>query len=58
MAKLRCRPRDLARVVHSRIPQMVGRIVLVERFNRAHERWTVTVLGEASFGFGERTGAR
>ncbi|CAG9268965.1 hypothetical protein WK39_03050 [Burkholderia cepacia] len=55
MAKLRCRPGDLARVVHSVIPGVVGRSVLIERFNGERESWDVTILGDPVFGIGFRT---
>ncbi|AOI78033.1 hypothetical protein [Burkholderia sp. NRF60-BP8] len=49
MAKLRCRPGDLARVVRSKNPALPGRIVVVDRL-RHGDCWEVTVLGQAVFG--------
>ncbi|WP_186191982.1 hypothetical protein [Burkholderia gladioli] len=49
MAKLRCRPGDLARVVRSKNPALPGRIVVVDRLRQA-DCWEVTVLGRAVFG--------
>ncbi|MBW5285305.1 hypothetical protein [Burkholderia gladioli] len=51
MNNFRCRPGDLARVIRSKNPALVGRIVLVERLHdRDSSRWKVTVLGEPVFG--------
>ncbi|RRA01126.1 hypothetical protein [Burkholderia cepacia] len=49
MAKLRCRPGDLARVVRSSNPALVRRIVIVERLHDG-ECWETTVLGDPVFG--------
>ncbi|PXW18431.1 hypothetical protein [Paraburkholderia caballeronis] len=53
---LRCRPGDLARVIESIYPALVGRIVFVEAWG-AHDRWNVTLLGEPFFGFALVTGS-
>ncbi|MDR8077629.1 hypothetical protein KPA96_18385 [Burkholderia cenocepacia] len=51
MAKHRCRPGDLARVIHSKNPALLGRIVVVDRLHDLdHERWEVTLLGEPVLG--------
>ncbi|MDS0802843.1 hypothetical protein [Burkholderia cenocepacia] len=51
MARHRCRPGDLARVIHSKNPALLGRIVVVDRLHDLdHERWEVTVLGEPVLG--------
>lgn len=55
MAKLRCRPGDLARVVYSTNPALLGRTVIVEEWGE-HDRWNVTLLGAPAFGLGLRTG--
>ncbi|MCA8174571.1 MULTISPECIES: hypothetical protein [Burkholderia] len=49
MAKFRCRAGDLARVIHSINPVLVGRIVLVTHSYDV-ERWAVTVFGDPVFG--------
>ena len=46
---LRCRPGDLAKIVFSTDPLLLGRIVLVEAWGR-HGRWDVTLMGEPTFG--------
>lgn len=46
---LRCKPGDIARVVYSTNPLLVGRLVLVEGWG-SHSRWDVTLLGEPAFG--------
>ncbi|MDJ1160809.1 hypothetical protein QHI69_02690 [Burkholderia gladioli pv. gladioli] len=56
MAKLRCRPGDLARVVYSKNPALLGRIVLVDRINPRDSRWEVTLLGEPVLGVEDNTG--
>lgn len=53
MAKLRCRPGDLARIIHSRRPELMNRIVFVEYLYDS-ERWAITLLGEPAFGLTER----
>ena len=51
MTNLRCRPGDLARVIHSKNPTLVGRIVVVERIRDiSPARLNVTILGEPVFG--------
>lgn len=50
--RLRCRPGDLARVVASRNPALVGTIVAIQRL-RSDGRWDV-LLEEPAFGFTER----
>jgi hypothetical protein len=52
MPKLRCRPGDLAKIIHSINPAIIGRTVLVEEWASEHERWSVTLLGAPSFGIG------
>lgn len=49
MRNLRCKPGDLARVVHSTNPALIGRTVFVEGRHDA-ERWAVTLLGAPAFG--------
>lgn len=49
---LRCRPGDLARVVASRNPALVGTIVAIQRL-RSDGRWDV-LLEKPAFGFTER----
>lgn len=49
MPKRRCRPGDLARVIHSVNPALMGRIVLVTHSYDA-ERWAVAVFGDPVFG--------
>lgn len=46
---LRCRPGDLARVIYSSNPLLLGRTVIVEGWND-DGRWNVHLLGEPSFG--------
>lgn len=46
---LRCRPGDLARVVYSANPLLIGRTVFIEGWG-GHGRWNVTLLGAPSFG--------
>ncbi|MDN7754074.1 hypothetical protein [Burkholderia gladioli] len=55
MPKLRCKPGDLARVVYSTNPTLLGRTVIVEKWGE-HDRWNVTLLGAPAFGLGLRTG--
>ncbi|MDN7741603.1 MULTISPECIES: hypothetical protein [Burkholderia] len=55
MAELRCRPGDLARVVYSTNPALLGRTVIVERWGE-FDRWDVTLLGAPAFGLEFRTG--
>ena len=43
--RLRCRPGDLARVVHSINPALIDQIVVVERWRHEHGRWAVCLLG-------------
>ncbi|WP_186071207.1 hypothetical protein [Burkholderia gladioli] len=51
MPNLRCRPGDLALVIYSKNPALVGRTVVVDRLHHQDRlRWEVTVLGEAVFG--------
>lgn len=50
--KLRCKPGDLARVVASTNPALVGAIVLIERL-RSDGRWDVA-LDRPAFGFTSR----
>lgn len=52
---LRCKPRDIAQVVYSTNPLLVGRLVFVEGWG-AHARWNVTLLGAPAFGREFRTG--
>lgn len=47
--RLRCRPGDLARVIYSKNPMLLGRLVIVECWND-DGRWNVHLLGEPSFG--------
>lgn len=47
--RLRCRPGDLARVVTSRNPALVGTIVAIQRL-RSDGRWDV-LLEKPAFGF-------
>lgn len=56
MAKLRCQPGDLARIVYSKFPDLIGRTVYVEAFNDEAGRWEVLLLGAPHFGFGLKTG--
>ncbi|WP_244120369.1 hypothetical protein [Burkholderia gladioli] len=56
MANMRCRPGDLARVVHSTNPMLMGRTVIIENFCEEQERWFVTLLGEPAFGLGIKSG--
>ncbi|MDN7741602.1 MULTISPECIES: hypothetical protein [Burkholderia] len=49
MRELRCRPGDLARVVRSKNPALLRRIVVVDRL-RSADCWEVSVLGQAVFG--------
>ena len=42
----RCRPGDLARVIYSFYPEMIGRIVLVQWFSEARNEWAARLLGE------------
>lgn len=51
----RCRPGDLAQVIYSTNPLLVGRLVLVERWGE-QDRWDVTLLGESGFGLEFDTG--
>ncbi|MCM2546216.1 hypothetical protein ACVCII_03920 [Burkholderia glumae] len=53
-AQLRCRPGDLARVVYSTNPTLLGRTVIVEEWGE-HDRWNVTLLGAPAFGLSFRT---
>jgi hypothetical protein len=46
---LRCRPGDLARVIYSKIPMLIGRLVLVAEWN-GDGRWRVYLLGDPCFG--------
>ena len=46
---LRCRPGDLARVIYSKNPMLIGRLVIVECWND-DGRWNVHLLGEPAFG--------
>lgn len=48
--RLRCRPGDLARVVHSTNPALIDQIVVVERWRQDHGRWAVCLLGGAVLG--------
>lgn len=48
--RLRCRPGDLARVVHSTNPALIDQIVIVERWRQDHGRWAVCLLGGAVLG--------
>jgi len=48
--RLRCRPGDLARVVHSINPALIDQIVLVERWREEHGRWAVCLLGGVVLG--------
>lgn len=50
--RLRCRPGDLARVVASRNPALVGTIVAIQRL-RSDGLWDV-LLEKPAFGFTER----
>lgn len=52
--RLRCRPGDLARVVASRNPALVGTIVTIQRL-RSDGRWDV-LLENPAFGFTGRMG--
>jgi hypothetical protein len=52
---LRCKPGDLARVIYSTNPLLVGRMVLVEKWGQ-YDRWDVTLLGEPAFGLEFGTG--
>ncbi|WP_186211643.1 hypothetical protein [Burkholderia gladioli] len=54
-APLRCRPGDLARIVYSTNPTLLGRIVVVEKWGE-HDGWNVTLLGAPSFGLEIGTG--
>ncbi|WP_420955243.1 hypothetical protein [Burkholderia gladioli] len=56
MAKLHCRPGDIARVVYTRNPALLGRIVLIDRINPRDSRWEVTLLGEPVLGVEDDTG--
>jgi hypothetical protein len=56
MANLRCRAGDLARVIYSSNPTLVGRIVLVECWNdETNDRWETTVFGVPTLGLELRT---
>lgn len=48
--RLRCRPGDLARVVHSINPALIDQIVVVEKWRQEHGRWAVCLLGGAVLG--------
>ncbi len=48
--RLRCRPGDLARVVHSINPALIDQIVVVERWRNEHGRWAVRLLGGVALG--------
>ncbi|HDR8928305.1 TPA: hypothetical protein QDB26_005331 [Burkholderia vietnamiensis] len=51
MVNLRCRPGDLARVIYSSNPALVGRIVLVECWHdETNDRWETTVFGAPTLG--------
>lgn len=52
---LRCKPGDIARIVYSTNPLLVGRLVLVEEWG-THARWNVTLLGAPAFGREFRAG--
>jgi hypothetical protein len=56
MSKLRCRPGDLARIIYSKHPTLIGRIVYVEAFNGEVGKWEVLLLGQPHFSFGQKTG--
>ncbi len=52
---LRCKAGDLARVVYSTNPLLIGRVVLVEGWGE-RDRWNVTLLGAPAFGLEVGTG--
>lgn len=55
MPNLRCRPGNLARVIRSNNPALVGRIAVVERIHDIEVgRWEVTILGAPVFGITKR----
>lgn len=56
MHNLRCRPGDLAKIIYSKSPALIGRTVYVEAFDDEAGRWEVMLLGGPHFGFGFRTG--
>lgn len=47
---LRCKPGDLARVIHSINPALIDQIVVVEGWREEHGRWAVCLLGRAVLG--------
>ena len=49
-AHLRCKPGDLARVIHSINPALIDQIVVVERWREEHGRWAVCLLGGVVLG--------
>lgn len=46
----RCKPGDLARVIHSINPALIDQIVVVEGWSEEHGRWAVCLLGRAVLG--------
>ncbi len=40
----RCRPGDMARIVHSRHRNLIGQLVLVEDWQEEHGRWRVCLM--------------
>lgn len=55
MARFRCRPGDLARVIYTKNPALLGRTVFVDGRYDA-KRWAVIVLGEGVAGTSIRDG--
>lgn len=51
----RCKPGDLAWVVHSTNALLIGRLVVVEKWGQ-NDRWDVTLIGSPSFGLEFGTG--
>ncbi len=43
--RLRFRPGDLARVVHSINPALIDQVVVIEAWRHEHGRWAVHLLG-------------
>ena len=52
---LRCRPGDLARVIYSCNPSLIGQVVVVEAWHTELGRWRVCLLSGPNFGVGMLT---
>jgi hypothetical protein len=44
MAKNRCRPGDMVRIVYSLRPQLIGQIAIVEQWMPEHDRWGIRLI--------------